>query len=81
MLLQMNIIETTVELPLKFHRWISTLGKLIHDIMACCNGIEFRFPPESANSNKVIVSGSKEDVEEATKRLLEIASDKVKLNL
>lgn len=72
-----NIKEITVEIPHKLHTsMIGSKGHLIREIMEECGGVQIRFPSENTTSDKVFVRGSKEDVEKAKKRLLDLANER-----
>jgi len=68
----------TVEIPQKLHTSvIGAKGHLIREIIEECGGVHIRFPNENMQSDKVLLRGTKSDVENAKKRLLEAASDRV----
>jgi len=66
-----NIKEETIDIPSKHHNAIiGAKGRLIRSIMEECGGVIIRFPPEGAKSDKVLIRGPKDDVENARKQLL-----------
>lgn len=72
-----NIKEVTIEIPHKHHNFIiGAKGRLIRAIMNDCGGVIIRFPAEGTTSDKVIIRGPKDDVENAKKQLLELAAEK-----
>lgn len=72
-----NIAEVTIDIPHKYHNSIiGAKGRLIRSIMDECGGVLIRFPPENAASDKVLIRGPKEDVEDAKKQLLELAGER-----
>ncbi|XP_055958186.1 vigilin [Patella vulgata] len=72
-----NIKEVTVEIPSNLHNSIiGAKGRLIRAIMEECGGVIIRFPPEGTSSDKVMIRGPKDDVENAKKQLMEMASEK-----
>lgn len=76
--LQGNIKEVSVEIPHKLHNsLIGAKGRLIRAIMEECGGVNVRFPPEGSKSDKVTIRGPKDDVENAKKQLMDLASEKV----
>lgn len=42
-----------------------------------CGGCLIRFPPEGSNSDKVVIRGPKDDVENAKKQLIELTEERV----
>ena len=82
---QANIVTAEVSIPPKLHQAvIGTKGRLVRSISDECGGVLIRFPTGKqvqAGSDKVIVKGPKDDVENAKKQLLELANERVSLNL
>jgi hypothetical protein len=67
-----------VEIPHNLHNAIiGKNGRLVRAIMEECGGVIIRFPAEKERSDKVLIRGPKDDVENAKKQLLELASHKV----
>ena len=78
---QANISEVTIDIPHKYHNSIiGAKGRLIRSIMDECGGVIIRFPPENTTSDKVIIRGPKDDVENAKRQLLELAGERVSLS-
>jgi len=72
-----NIREVTIEIPHKLHNSvIGAKGRLIKSIMEECGGVIVRFPPEGSTSDKVVIRGPKDDVENAKKQLLELSTER-----
>ena len=72
-----NIKEVTIEIPHRFHNSIiGAKGRLIRSIMEECGGCLIRFPPEGTSSDKVVIRGPKDDVENARKQLMELAEER-----
>jgi len=73
-----NIAEETIEIPHKHHNSIiGAKGRLIRSIMDECGGVIIRFPAENSSSDKVIIRGPKDDVDNAKKQLLELAGERI----
>jgi transcription antitermination factor NusA-like protein len=72
-----NIAEVSIDIPHKFHNSIiGAKGRLIRSIMDECGGVIIRFPAENTKSDRVIIRGPKDDVENAKKQLLELAGER-----
>jgi len=58
-------------IPSKFHNsLIGAGGRLIRSISEECGGVNIRFPDSKSKSDRVILTGPKEDVERAKAQLL-----------
>ena len=78
--LQANIKEVSIDIPHKLHNsMIGAKGRLIRAIMEECGGVIVHFPPEGSTSDKVIIRGPKDDVENARKQLLDLATKRVRV--
>ena len=67
-----------IEIPQRFHTTIiGAKGNLVQSITDECGGVQIRFPSDKAVSDKVVIRGTKDGVERAKKRLLELANDRV----
>lgn len=74
---QANIAEETIVIPHKLHNAvIGAKGKYVRAIMEECGGVLIRFPSENTSSDKVVIRGPKDDVENAKKQLLELVEDR-----
>merc|ERR1719318_431184 len=72
-----NIREVTIDIPHKLHNSIiGAKGRLIRSIMDECGGVLIRFPPEGTTSDKVVIRGPVDDVENAKKQLLELTHER-----
>ena len=72
-----NVVSADVNIPSKIHNtMIGAGGKLIQSISDDCGGVHIKFPPSSANSDKVTIRGPKEDVEKAKKMLMELSNER-----
>lgn len=72
-----NIVTVDIIIPAKFHNSIiGSKGRLIRSISEECGGVKIRFPPEGSGSDKVSISGPKDDVDKAKKQLVELANEK-----
>ena len=64
-------------IPHKLHNAvIGAKGRFIRAIMDECGGVLIRFPSENVASDKVIIRGPKDDVENAKKQLMELVEDR-----
>ena len=69
----------TIEIPHKYHNFIiGAKGRLIRAIMNECGGVIIRFPAEGTTSDKVVIRGPIDDVDNAKKQLLELAAERVR---
>ena len=76
--LQANITEVSIDIPHKLHNsMIGAKGRLIRAIMEECGGVIVHFPPEGSTSDKVVIRGPKDDVENARKQLTDMANEQV----
>lgn len=67
-----NTVAEEVQISPKYYNsLIGTGGKLIHSIMESCGSVTIKFPPTDSNSDKVIIRGTKDDVEKAKLQLLD----------
>lgn len=72
-----NIKEIHIDIPHNLHNSIiGAKGRIVRAIMEECGGVIIRFPAENSTSDKVLIRGPKDDVENAKKQLLELASQK-----
>ncbi|KAK3594419.1 hypothetical protein CHS0354_037444 [Potamilus streckersoni] len=70
-----SIKEISIEIPHKLHTSIiGAKGRLIRSIMDECGGVIIRFPTEGSTSDKVLIRGPEDDVENARKQLLELTN-------
>jgi polyribonucleotide nucleotidyltransferase len=72
-----SIVTIEMSIPQKIHvRLIGNGGRLIQDISEQCGGVQIKFPPEKAHSDKVLLRGPREETEKAQKLLADLAKDK-----
>lgn len=77
-LLQENVVEDTVEVPVKWHKnFVARRGEMLNQIAADYGGVSVSFPRVGAESTSVKLSGAKECVSGAKARILEIVDDLV----
>lgn len=70
-------VEEDITIPPKFYNSIiGTKGKLIKLIQEDCGNVAIKFPSPESKSDKVTISGPKEDVARATQQLLDIVNEK-----
>lgn len=71
-----NIDEDVVLVDPKYHRhFVVRRGEVIHKISEDYGGVSISFPRSGSDSDRVSLKGSKECIELARKRILEIVSD------
>jgi transcription antitermination factor NusA-like protein len=72
-----DVVEVDVMIPNKIHNLlIGAGGKLVQSISEDCGGVQIRFPEAKAKSDRVTLTGLKEDVEKARTTLLEMSREK-----
>lgn len=72
-----NVKEVTLDIPHRLHNSIiGAKGRLIRAIMEDCGGVIIRFPQEGNTSDRVVIRGPKDDVENARKQLLDLVNEK-----
>lgn len=72
-----TMVTEEVSIPSRYHNFIiGAGGKLIQSIMDECGGVQIKFPPSEANSDKVTLRGPKEEVAKAKKTLLELSQER-----
>ncbi|CAL8135568.1 unnamed protein product [Orchesella dallaii] len=72
-----NIIEADVIIPSKFHNYlIGSGGRLVQSLSEECGGVQIKFPDSKSKSDRVIITGPKEDVEKAKNQLLELSRER-----
>lgn len=65
------MVSITVMIPNKYHNLlIGAGGKLVQSISEDCGGVQIKFPEAKDKSDRVILTGIKEDVEKAKATLL-----------
>jgi len=71
-----NVVEDTVEVPVKWHKnFVARRGEMLNQIAADYGGVSVSFPRVGAESTSVKLSGAKECVSGAKARILEIVDD------
>jgi len=72
-----DVIEVNVMIPNKVHNLlIGAGGKLVRSISEDCGGVQIKFPEAKAKSDRVILTGLKDDVEKAKTTLLELSRER-----
>ncbi|RWS27624.1 vigilin-like protein [Leptotrombidium deliense] len=78
--IQSSFVNTTkidIIIPAKFHNSIiGAGGRVIKQIRDECGGVQIKFPSEDTKSDKVTITGSKENVMKAKQVLIEMSNDK-----
>jgi len=73
-----NIVTSQVSFPQKLHTsMIGPGGKLIQSIMAECGDVHIRFPAEGEDNDRIIIRGTKEDVEKAEEQLKKLGEERL----
>ena len=76
--LQDNIVEAETTVDPKYHRhFVARRGEVLRQIADDYGGVIVSFPRSGVNSNKVLIKGSKDCVEAAKKKILDIVEDLV----
>lgn len=58
-------------IPSKFHNFlIGSGGRIVQSLSEECGGVQIKFPDSKSKSDRVTITGPKEDVEKAKKQLL-----------
>lgn len=77
-LLQDNVVEDTMNVDPKHHRYfVARRGQVLRDLADEYGGVMVSFPRTASQSDKVTLKGAKECVEAAKKRMQEIVEDLV----
>lgn len=75
---QDNIVSIEVSVPTKHHRhFVARRGEVLKNIADEYGGVTVSFPRSGIKSETVVIKGSKDCVEGAKKRILEIVADLV----
>jgi len=71
-----NIVEAETTVDPKYHRhFVARRGEVLRQIADDYGGVIVSFPRSGVNSNKVLIKGSKDCVEAAKKKILDIVED------
>lgn len=71
-----SVIELEMQVDPKYHRhFVARRGELLHDISDQYGGVTVSFPRSGVDSNRVVLKGAKECVEQAKSRIEEIVAD------
>ncbi|XP_065285260.1 vigilin-like [Dermacentor albipictus] len=74
---QADVIEVHLMIPCNLHNAIiGAKGRLIHSIMEDCGRVQITFPQQDSKSDRVTLSGPKDDVDKAKKQLLNLSNEK-----
>ncbi|CAN7986811.1 unnamed protein product [Ixodes pacificus] len=74
---QADVVEVSIMIPCNLHNSIiGAKGRLIHSIMEDCGRVQITFPQQDSKSDRVTLSGPKEDVDRAKKQLLDLSNEK-----
>uniref|UniRef100_A0A1E1X8G5 Putative vigilin n=1 Tax=Amblyomma aureolatum TaxID=187763 RepID=A0A1E1X8G5_9ACAR len=74
---QADVIEVHLMIPCHLHNAIiGAKGRLIHSIMEDCGRVQITFPQPESKSDRVTLSGPKDDVDRAKKQLLNLSNEK-----
>ncbi|XP_037282451.1 satellite-binding protein 1 Dp1 [Rhipicephalus microplus] len=74
---QADVVEVHLMIPCNLHNAIiGAKGRLIHSIMEDCGRVQITFPQQDSKSDRVTLSGPKEDVDKAKKQLLNLSNEK-----
>lgn len=74
---QADIVEVHLMIPCNLHNAIiGAKGRLIHSIMEDCGRVQITFPQQDSKSDRVTLSGPKDDVDKAKKQLLNLSNEK-----
>lgn len=74
---QADVVEVNLMIPCHLHNSIiGAKGRLIQAIMEDCGRVQINFPQQDSKSDRVTLSGPKEDVDRAKKQLLELSNEK-----
>lgn len=75
--MQADVVEVSIMIPCNLHNSIiGAKGRLIHSIMEDCGRVQITFPQQDSKSDRVTLSGPKEDVDRAKKQLLDLSNEK-----
>lgn len=75
---QADVVEVHLMIPCNLHNAIiGAKGRLIHSIMEDCGRVQITFPQQDSKSDRVTLSGPKDDVDKAKKQLLNLSNEKV----
>jgi len=70
---ELSLVQVDIIIPKKFH---SSILRIVRSIQEECDNVQITFPPQSSNSDKVTIRGTKEGVNQAKKQLVELSNDK-----
>lgn len=74
--LQENIVEDTIDVPVKWHKnFVARRGEMLTQIAADYGGVSVSFPKNGSSSEVVKLSGAKDCVMGAKQRIVEIVED------
>lgn len=74
---QADVVEVHLMIPCHLHNAIiGARGRLIHAIMEDCGRVQITFPQPDSKSDRVTLSGPKDDVDRAKKQLLNLSNEK-----
>lgn len=74
---QADVVEVHLMIPCNLHNAIiGAKGRLIHSIMEDCGRVQITFPQQDSKSDRVTLSGPKDDVDKAKKQLLNLSNEK-----
>lgn len=75
-------MEATISVDPKYHRhFVARRGEVLRNIAEDYGGVTVSFPRSGVKSDQVKLKGSKDCVEGAKKRILEIVDDLVSLKI
>jgi hypothetical protein len=77
-ILQDNKVEKDIHVDPRYHaHFVARRGEILRQIANECGGVTVSFPRASTKSDKVVLKGSKDCIDEAVKRIEDIVSDLV----
>jgi hypothetical protein len=76
--LQDNKVEKDMRVDPRYHaHFVARRGEILRQIANECGGVTVSFPRAASKSDKVVLKGSKDCIDEAIKRIEDIVSDLV----